>query len=242
MARYPIKPAPRGFFGKAKALAGQHTMSLRVGIGGFMALALVAFLMLHTARETPVHQPPPVTMVMIQPQKPPPPPPPLPQPKMIVQPKMTVPVQKPLVPNQPPSKAPPKPAGPSAPALGTSLKSNGSSNAFDLSGVAGGGMIGGGGGGGGDAQGYYAEQVQIKITQALGKNQKTRKAAFAMDVRVWLDAGGNVNRATVSTPSGNPVVDAAVVNEVLMSLPLGQPPANTQMPMTIHITAQSAFQ
>ncbi len=234
--------APRGLFGKARALAGQHAMSLRVGIGGFLMLALVAFLMLHTAGTPPEHQAPPITMIMIQPQKPPPPPPPPQQQKMIVQPKMTVPVQKPLVPNQPPSKAPPKPAGPAAPALGTSIKSNGSTNAFDLSGNAGGGLIGGGGGGGGDAQDYYSGQVQSKISQALAQNPKTRKSTFAMDVRIWIDAGGAVNHATVSISTGNPALDAAIVNDVLVGLPLGLPPAGIPMPVVVHITAQAAFQ
>ncbi len=233
--------APRGLFGKARALARQHAMSLRVGIGGFVMLALVAFLMLHTAGTPPAHQAPPITMIMIQPQKPPPPPP-LPQPKMIVQPKMTVPVQKPLVQNQPPSKAPPKPAGPAAPALGTSIKSNGSTNAFDLSGNAGGGLIGGGGGGGGDAQGYYAEQVQDKISQALTKNPKTKWANITMDVRIWLDTSGAVNHVSVKTSSGDPALDDTVMNDVLMALPLGLPPAGTPMPVVIHITTQAAFQ
>src|SRR5579871_5180040 len=95
-------------------------------IAGIIAILLastLAYILLHSSKPAPPAPPHTVTMVVIQPPKPPPPPPPLPQPKTIVQPKMVTPVQKPVVPNQPPKAAPPKPAS-AAPALGTSLKSN----------------------------------------------------------------------------------------------------------------------
>jgi protein TonB len=233
----------QGIFGKAKAIVGQHRTSVRVGIVGVVLLAIIAFLMLHTAGQAPVHQAPVITMVTIQPQKPPPPPPPPPQQKMIVQPKMTVPEAKPLIPNQPPKAAPPKPAAPASIPMGTSIHNNGPADAFDLNGTPGGnGLLDGGGGGGGGPFDYYAGQAQTQIEDALEKNSVTRSATAGLQVKIWITAAGGITRVVLIKPSGNSRVDNAIENQVLLQLNLGAPPANMPMPISMSLIGQQKLQ
>jgi TonB family protein len=217
----------------------ENRMPVYAGIVAILLASCLAFMLLHSSKPQQAPPPPPITMVVIQPPKPPPPPPPLPQPKTIVQPKMTAPVQKPVVPNQPPKAAPPKPA--SAPALGTSLKSNGTSNAFDLSGSGNGnGIIGGSGTGGGG--GSYGDAVSYQIQQALQQNPVTRHASAGLVVLVWVDASGTITRVQLEKSSGNPEVDDAVRNKVLNSLHLYPPPPGTQMPIEMSLTGEQQLQ
>jgi len=211
------------------------------GVFAIMLASILAYILLHSSKPQPNRPPPQITMVVIQPPKPPPPPPPLPQPKTIVQPKMTTPVAKPVTQNQPPKAAPPKPAS-SAPALGTSLKSNGTSNAFDLSGNGGAdgclGCNGTGGGGGSSYDGY----VQSQIEQALLKNPVTRYANVGMQVRVWVNSSGVITQVQIVKSSGNPAVDAAVQSKALIGLQVTPPPPSEPMPFLMRMTGEQSLQ
>lgn len=219
----------------------ENRMPAYAGIFVILLCSVMAYILLHSSKPPPARIPPTVTMVVIQPPKPPPPPPPLPQPKTIVQPKMATPVAKPVVPNQPAKAAPPKPAA-SAPALGTSLKSNGTSNAFDLSGSGNGnGLIGGSGDGGGGG-GSYGEAVSYQIQQALQKNPVTRRASAGLIVRIWVAASGTITRVELEKSSGNAEVDSAIQNTVLNGLQLYPPPPNTQMPIEMSLTGEQPLQ
>lgn len=218
----------------------EHRTPVYAGVTAILLASVLAWLLLHSSKPAAVQPPPPVTMVVIQPPKPPPPPPPLPQPKTIVQPKMTTPVQKPIVPNQPPKAAPPKPS--SAPALGTSLKSNGTSNAFDLSGSGNGNGIIGGSGDGGGGGGSYSGYVQAQIENSLQKNHITRNATAGLQVRIWISADGTITQVAIDKSSGDPAVDNAVQNQVLQSLQVGAPPPNTPMPISISMIGEQPLQ
>jgi outer membrane biosynthesis protein TonB len=220
----------------------ENKMPVYAGVFGILLASILAFMLLHSSKPQPPPPPPPVTMVVIQPPKPPPPPPPMPQPKTIVQPKMTTPVTKPIQ-QSPPKMSPPKAV--SAPALGTSLKSNGSSNAFDLSGNTGGnGLIGGlGGNGTCDSDcGSYQDAVSSEIRDALQKNPITKKANAGLQVSVWTDASGRVTRVAIDKSSGNSTVDDAVENQVLPGLQLSPPPPNTVMPIIMSLTGEQQLQ
>lgn len=223
----------------ALEFAAEHRTSVGA-TGTFIIIAgVLAFILLHSARQAPPPPPPHVTMVVIQPPKPPPPPP-LPQPKTIVQPKMTAPEQKPLIPNQPPKPAPPKPAAPAATPMGTSIHNNGPADAFNLNGNPGGnGFLNGGAGGGGSRWGYYAAEVQSQIQSALQKNKITRNASAGLQVRIWADAGGAVTRVELDKSSSDPRVDDAIKNQVLLHLRFNQPPpSDMPMPIVMSLTGE----
>jgi periplasmic protein TonB len=126
-------------------------------------------------------------------------------------------------------KAPDRPPAPGPPATGPASDE----------GLAGGGGTGGtgDGGGGGSRWGWYAAQVQAAVTDALRRNNVTRDAALKMKVRVWADPTGRVTRAELAGSTGNPSIDAALRNDVLVGLQLSQPPpSDMPMPIVMRIT------
>lgn len=217
----------------------RHRTSIIVGVVAVLVLAVIAWLTTGTVNQAPVHRVETVTIVPVQPVKPPPPPPPPPQ-QMIQQPKITTPEIKEANPNQPPKAAPPKPAAPASVPMGTSLKANGQANNFDLTGTPGGnGLLGGGGGGGGSRWGWYQNVMQAQLNQALHENKTTTQATFQVTARVWVDAAGLVTRVVVA-PSGNPAVDDAIRNQVLVHMRFNQPPpADMPMPIVLSLTGES---
>ena len=123
-------------------------------------------------------------------------------------------------------KAPDKPPGPPSP------PSSGPPSDFGLGGSGGGGS-GIGGGGGGSKYGWYAAEVIATIKSRLEANDKTNKANFrGLKTRIWADKTGRVIKATISGSTGDPTVDDALKNEVLVGLQLQEPPPD-DMPMPI---------
>jgi protein TonB len=204
----------------ALSFAAERRTPIIIGVGAVIIAGALAFVLTHGSSQTPPPPPPHVTMVVIQPPKPPPPPPPLPQPKTITPPKMTTPVEKPIVQNQPPKAAP---KAPSDSHVSTSIHGN-SPNAFDLAGSGNGLGFGNGDGGGGSAMGYYESQMQNLIQQALEKNTVTRRFAGSLQLEISVNASGMVTGVKLAKSSGNPNVDAAVVQNILPGLHFGAPP------------------
>jgi len=170
-----------------------------------------------------------LTIVNIAPPPPPPPPPP-PEQKMIEQPKMAeqdFKEEKPIEksedePIKDISKTdlPPDPGTLSAP--------------IGPGGVLPQGSGGGGGGrsGGGSRWGWYASIVQTQIRAALEANPKTRHAVVQLQIRLWADGFGRVNRVQLMSSTGDAELDAAIRNDVLGGLTLREPPPK-DMPMPI---------
>jgi outer membrane biosynthesis protein TonB len=210
-----------------------------VGGGAVVVAGGLAFMLTHGSRQGPPAPPPTIPVVIIQPPKPPPPPPPLPQPKTITPPKMTTPEMKPVT----PTVAPPKPAAPAQTHMGTSIHSAGPPDAFNLGGTPGGDGMFDGGGGGGTAEGYFESVVTSQIRNALQNNPVTRKASAGLQVRIWADDGGRVTRVELDKSSGDPVVDAAITNQVLLNMQLNQPPpAGTPMPIDMSLVGEQPLQ
>ena len=175
---------------------------------------------------------------------PPPPPPPPPPPKIEPPPPPEKPpepeemVEQEVVPDdEPPPDNSPVEAPPSD--LGASASGSGPSIG---AGPGGNGRIGGTGRkGGGSKWGYYAAKVQSTIREALGRNPSTQKATFSMQVRVWADSTGRITKAVLVGSSGNPAVDQAVKNQVLVGLQLPEPPPSSMpMPITMRISARKS--
>ena len=161
--------------------------------------------------------PPPPPMV-----KPPPPPPQQDEQKM----------DQPMIKEDQPKDAPPK----NEP-LSTGIKGDGA-NAFGLGNKGGNGLLGSENRKG-TKWAWYASQVQTRIQQALQSNRKTRSARMSVNVRVWPDANGRINRAQLASSTGDPAIDAAIRNEVLNGLQLDQPPpSDMPRPITLRLAAR----
>jgi len=232
MAPVTTQPRPK----KVKRSAWQkHRVAIIIGtivlLTGF-GFAIKAIL---SGKSSPPPKPPMMVSIKLPPPPPPPPTPPPPPPEP---PK---PEEKMI--EQEPVKEEPKPEPPKAPeppALGSAIKGEGN-DGFGLSG-SGDGRIGGtiGGGGGSRSKwGWYAGQVQQSITQALRAHKLTRSASMTITVRVWADATGRIQKATLSGSSGRADIDRALQNEILTGLQLQQaPPEGMPMPIVLRITAQ----
>jgi protein TonB len=200
---------PPGFFRKHR---------LKIAAGLILALGGVFFALSHSSSSQSKRQVSEVTL--LAPPPPPPPPPPRPPPP------------KQMVEQTPVDKPEPKPQANNAPKSAPSgLPTNGK----------GGGMAGGGGGdggGGGSRFGWYASAVQTTIRQALEGNSVTRHSTIGITVRIWADVTGRITRAKLVNSTGNPSLDDAIRNQVLLqtSLP-GGPPPGMDMPINIRITA-----
>lgn len=184
-----------------------------------------------------------LTVVNIVPPPPPPPPPPpqqMPEQKMIEQPKMAEPEFKEDKPLDKPKDEPVKDAKDDQPPgpLSLDAKAVGPGDLFGLGGNPGGSPYGGGRGGG-SRWGWYASIVQAQIEAALRGNSRTRNAVMQVQIRLWADASGRVNRIQLVSSTGDAELDAVIRNDVLGSLTLREPPPKDMpMPMIARVTAR----
>lgn len=169
-----------------------------------------------------------ITLVSLAPPPPPVAPPPPPPPPQQDEQKM----EQPLIKEDQPKEAPPK----NEP-LSTGIKGDGP-NSFGLSDKPGSGRFGTDNGKG-TKWSWYANQVQSRVQQALQQNRKTRSASVSVNVRVWPDVTGRINRAQLANSTGDPLLDAAIRDEVLTGLQLDQPPpADMPAPITLRLAAR----
>jgi protein TonB len=172
---------------------------------------------------------------------PPPPPPPPP----VVPPPPPPPMEQKMI-EQAPIENEPKPEAkadePPPADLATGIKGDGPPDGFGLSGRGGSGGSGGAGSGSAQARsrwGWYAGQVQSRISQAVREHRTTRAANLRAEVKVWADATGRITRANLVTSTGDAALDAALRDEVLAGLQLSEPPPQGMpMPITLRVTAR----
>lgn len=169
-----------------------------------------------------------ITLVSLSP---PPPPPVLPKPPPPPQ-QDEKKMEEPMIKEEQPKEAPPKNES-----ISTGIKGDGP-NAYGLSNKGGNGLIGGENRKG-TKWSWYANQVQSRVQQALQRNRKTRSANMSVNVRIWPDASGRINRAQLANSTGDPLLDSAIRDEVLAGLQLDQPPpADMPKPITLHVAAR----
>jgi periplasmic protein TonB len=234
---------------EADASGAEDDASSRQGRGPLLrygaVLALIAVLFGGVVYSFTGHDdlPPPrqvreLTIVNIVPPPPPPPPPPqMPEQKMVEQPKMAEPEikqDKPVPKDEPVKDAKnDEPPGP----LSLDAKAVGPGDLFNLGGKPGGNPYGGGGGG--SRWGWYASIVQAQIEAALRANNRTRNATMQVEIRLWADATGHVNRIQLVSSTGDAELDATIRDNVLGGLTLREPPPKDMpMPMITRVTAR----
>lgn len=222
----PHRPAPVKAKAKPKSFLRQYRIPLGIG-AVVMTLFVFGVVKLKSAGgPTPKRQ----EMVVVSlPPPPPPPQQPPPEPPKIVE------QQQAFQPEEQPQDQPPEP--PDAPPLGTNIQGDGKGDAFGLN-KSGNGRIGGNNSTA-TKFGYYAGQVQSRVQDAMQRNPKTRAADLRVQVRIWPDKSGRVTRAELAGSTGDPAVDAALRNEVLVGLQLSQPPPDGMpLPIVMRLTAR----
>ena len=164
----------------------------------------------------------------------------MPEQKMIEQPKMAEPEFKEEKPVDKPKDEPAKDAKADEPPgpLALDAKAVGPGDLFNLGGRPGGNPFGGGGGGG-SRWGWYASIVQTQIEAALHANQRTRSAVMQVQIRLWADGSGRVNRVELASSTGDPELDAVIRNDVLRGITIREPPPKDMpMPMVTRVIAR----
>lgn len=223
-----------GFFAKHR---------VRFIVAGLLALVVGVAFLPKSKPGQPARVESKIVQVQIAPPPPPkvqPPPPPKVQPPQEKMEKETAPTEAPKA----AVKAPPKADNPPPSALATGIKGDGPGLGLSSSGggLGGGSAIGGTGSGGNNASkwGWYAGQVQAKISAALLRHPKTKTASFSkFQVRIWPDATGRVTRAALAGSTGNAEVDSAIEREILTGLQLQEPPpAGMKLPITLVLAAR----
>lgn len=170
--------------------------------------------------------------------KPPPPPPPpkTPPPPPPPQQQEKIDVPKP---EASPAPAPPTDAPPPGPT--SSLPGNGSSDAFGLPQGDGRTSIGPVGGGGGDRFAWYGALVKERITDAIARDEKLRKAQdYLRVVNVWVDTSGRVTRVELVGAATSPELDDALRAALRNLAPVREgPPGDMPQPIRLRVSARS---
>jgi protein TonB len=214
----------------------RHAVALSVGSAVLIGLVVVAVKASSGGGSSRREAPAPLVNISLPPPPPPPPPPPQPtQPpeqKMVEQSPVNEPEEKPR--DEPPKVADPGP-------IGTNIKGNGPGDGFGLGGPRGNGLGNSQGGrGGGSRWGWYAGQVQVRISDALRSNRKTRNGRIdSLQVRIWPDQTGRIVRAQLAGTTGDPATDEAIKSEVLTGLQLTEaPPQGMPLPIVLRLNAR----
>lgn len=174
-----------------------------------------------------------ITMVQMPPPPPPPPPeqkPPEPEPEKLPEPE----------PEPDPEPTPEPAEQPAGEELGVDAEGAAGGDAFGLLGKKGGRSLLGGGGG--SAILWYGGQVKRGLEDALQRllPEAARKYAYAIELKVWVNADGGVNRAELVSASGKPEVDQAirsVLPDLQFTLPK-PPPENMPQPLTVRVVSR----
>lgn len=170
--------------------------------------------------------------------KPPPPPPPpkTPPPPPPPQQQEKIDVPKP---EASPAPAPPTDAPPPGPT--SSLPGNGSSDAFGLPQGDGRTSIGPVGGGGGDRFAWYGALVKERITDAIARDEKLRKAQdYLRVVNVWVDTSGRVTRVELVGAATSLELDDALRAALRNLAPVREgPPGDMPQPIRLRVSARS---
>jgi TonB family protein len=176
-------------------------------------------------------------ITMIQPPPPPPPPPeqkppePEPEPEKMPEPE----------PEKEPEPTPEPAEEPAGEELGVDAEGGAGSDGFGLLGKKGGRSLLGGTGG--SAILWYGGQVKHGLEEELQKRlaDTARTAAYSVQLNVWVNADGSVNRAELATGSGRADVDQAIrsaLPNVHFSLPK-PPPENMPQPLKVRVTSRT---
>lgn len=203
-------------------------------IAGAVVALLAGFVakQLSSGHNAPSRKSADLTMVSLPPAPPPPPPPPQPP-----EPKVDKMVEQAPVDDteQKPDDKPPD----AAPDLSTNNTGPGGPDSFGLGGRSGNSGNGNSRAGSGSKWGWYAAQVQTRIAEALRRNNRTKVAGLSLKVRIWPDASGRVERASLAGTTGDTALDDAIRNDVLTGLQLQEPPPpGMPKPIVLRINAR----
>ena len=163
---------------------------------------------------------------LIRPPPPPPEPPPPPPPEEKIEEQL---------PQETPEETPPDEASP-AEQLGIDAEGVAGGDSFGLAARKGGRDLLGSGGA---VFGWYTTLLKDSILDVLSDDERIRRGAYQVTVRVWLTREGNVERIKLATTSGNRELDSAIERALeKMSKVREAPPIEMPQPVTLRIVSR----
>ena len=200
-----------------------------VGVGGVVLVlgyALFHFISSDTSAHKRVVET--VTLKLIAPPPPPKVERPPDSPKMVEQPKIREPIDKP---DDKPKDVDKPPPGP----LALDAKGGPGSDAFGLGGKPGGADFVGGSGGGGDGFRHYATVMADRIQQCLTQDDKLDVGKFRGVLRVWV-AGDGRARAEILHSTGEPAIDDRIRQDIAGNCTMTEaPPPEMKQPVVVRV-------
>jgi periplasmic protein TonB len=165
-------------------------------------------------------------ITMIRPTPPPEAPPPPPPEEKIEEP----------IEQQEPEQAPEQADAAPAEQLGLDADGAAGSDGFGLAARKGGRDIVGSGKG---AFVWYTSMLKDSILDALSSEDRVRKGAYKVNVRLWVAADGRVERVTLVSSSGNRELDAAIESALTRLRKVRDaPPLEMPQPVTLQIVSR----
>lgn len=168
-----------------------------------------------------------------------PPPPPPPPPEKKIEPEVKEDKPQPQQEDVPQPDKPPEPETikmEGAAGDGPSAFSSGSVNKEYEKGEP---LIGASGGGGANKMQFtlYASRATKHVQAELAKNKDLKGLDYRLNVRLWLNAGGGVQRVELASSTGDEAQDALLRQALVRIAPMSeQPPPNMPQPVTLRIT------
>lgn len=201
------------------------------GIGLLLLFGLAGYFALRGLGGSGPPEPPKVQQIsLIQPPPPPPPPPQLEEPP----PEEQVDIPEPEPEPEPVADEADADEPPPGEDLGLDADGVAGADGFGLRARKGGrGLIGGG-----DRNRWYVGVVQRDLQELLATNDDARGARYAVTVKLWITAEGNVDRFELSDSTGNDKADAAL-RELLGGMHFRDPPpADMPQPLKWRLSAR----
>ena len=210
-------------------------MPVLLGIAFSLLIVVAVYFLQDIFKKPPQTKKVVQQITMIQP--PPPPPPEQKPPEPEVQEEK---IEEPQ-PEQEPEPTPEQADEPPAAELGLDADGAAGSDAFGLAAHKGGRSILGGGGG--NAIIWYGGQIKRQLEdslQTLLADTPAAKSSYTVEIDVWVDAAGHIQRSELAAGSGKTDVDQAILGALpKIKAGIGKaPPENMPQPIKIRLTAR----
>lgn len=88
--------------------------------------------------------------------------------------------------------------------------------------------------------GFYTNQLQSQLQEELNRKDKLRGAEYRAAVAVWIAADGRVDKVQLTNSTGNPQIDALIVEAITASAGFKAPPEAMPQPVRLRVTARGA--
>jgi len=219
-------------YAQADRAGGRRSLAIAGVVAVLLALAaVVAWQMMKNAGAPKKRQMQQISVV--QPRELPKPPPEPEKPKEEIKEKIQTPPPEAQKSDSPPPEAPLKLEGAGTPGGTLDVGGGGKGQEVNIPRVA-------GTGDGRRGFGFYTQQLQSVLQEELNRKDKLRGSEYRATLALWLAGDGKVQRVEMTGSSGNPQIDALIVEAVSAAQGFKAPPGDMPQPVRLRVTARGA--